>query len=145
LGKSQSAEDKRFIKFVGKKYRLPEDLRTNCSWMYAIVRVKTNKDNKIISYDFINNLSEEMKASFGILIGYQFSQKMKINGHPIIFYLLVDNSEVCIPKKKDASYTPDQVFNFMITNFDKIQKTDPRAIVISTPAYTMYYPTQKKE
>ena len=86
-----------------------------------------------------------MKKGFDILIGYQFSKKMKINGHPIVFYLLIDNSEVCIPKVTDASYSSNQIFNFMISNFDKIQKADPKTIVISTPAYKIYYPTQKKE
>jgi hypothetical protein len=53
-GFSQSPDSERldFVKFVSKNYRLPEELKPNCEWMYAIVKVKTDAQNKIIKYEF---------------------------------------------------------------------------------------------
>ena len=84
-----------FAKFVTKTYRLPEELKSNCEWMYAIVKVKTDSRNKITRYDFINTPSEAMKKSFSFLKGYQFPKAMRINGHPIVFYMAIDNLEGC--------------------------------------------------
>ena len=102
----------KFNLYVVRNFPLSEELKTNCSWVYAIVSVKTNDNNKIIAYHFINDPPDIMKKGFEKLIGYQFSKKMKINGHPIIFYFLIDNDETCIPKPEDTSYTPNQIFDF---------------------------------
>jgi hypothetical protein len=141
--KGQQADTATFTRYISKNYRIPEELKRNCSWVYAIVSVKTNNDNKIVGYHFINNSPDIMKKSLDILLGYQFSKKMKINGHPIIFYLLIDNSETCVPKPEDTSYTPNQIFNFLTANFDKIIREDPKSIIFSTPIYSVSYPIQK--
>lgn len=141
--KGQQSDTAMFIKYISKNFRLPEEMKSNCSWAYAIVSVKTNNNNKVVDYHFINSPPDLMKKSFAMLIGYQFSKKMKINGHPIIFYLLIDNSETCIPKPEDTSYTPNQIFNFLTTNFERILREDPKSIIFSTPIYSISYPSQK--
>lgn len=78
-----------------------------------------------------------MKNGLDFLIGYQFSKKMRLNGHPIIFYLLIDNSETCKPKLEDTSYLPNQIFSFLTTNFDRILREDPKSMIFSTPIISL--------
>lgn len=140
---AQSKSTTDFITFVGKEFQLPQDLKYNCEWMYAVVRVKTDVHNRIISYDFVNKIPEDMKHSFDFLHGYRFPQTMKINKHPIVFYLSVNNTEICKPKADDFKYTPNQVVNIIATILLKIQKDDPKTIFIPEMITKEYYQSQR--
>ena len=121
-----------FTKFVGKNYRLSDSLKSNCEWMYAVVRVKTNSANKIIGYDFINNPPGAMQKAFGFLIGYKFPSKAKINKRPVIFYLGIDNLSSCTEKPGDlVYYAPNRVVGIMATHMFKVWKESPNAIMLS--------------
>ena len=114
--KSKSNAINDFTKFVGKNYKVPDTLKHNCEWMYAVVRIRTDSHNKIIKIDFINKVSDAMKTGFNFLMGYQFPNTMKINGHPIVFYFSIDNTEICKPKPGDfIYYYPNRVVE-IITN-----------------------------
>ena len=97
-----------FTNFVGKNYNLPEELKSNCEWMYAIVKVTTNKQNRVVKYVVVNKALEAFK-NFNFLIGYQFPKRMKINQHPIVFIFSVDNTEICKPQPGDFMISPYQV------------------------------------
>jgi hypothetical protein len=140
---AQPSDTTKFYNYVGKNYRVPDSIKGNCSWVYAIISLKTNNNNKVVAYHFISYPSEVMKKNLDFLVGYQFSKKMRINGHSIIFYLLIDNSETCMPKPEDTSYLPDQIFSFLITNFDRILREDPRPILFSTPIISKSFPTMR--
>lgn len=130
--KSQSKEElHNFANFVSKKYRLPDELKYNCEWMYAIVKVKTNSGNKIVSYEFANEPPALMKKSFNVLLGYQFPKSMKINGHPIVFYLSIDNAETCKPKDGEQRfYAPNDVVTVLSGYLTNILQADPHTIII---------------
>lgn len=145
LVKAQTSDTTKFSNYVGKNYRIPDAIKSNCSWVYAIISLKTNSNNKVVDYHFINYPPDSMKKNLDFLVGYQFSKKMKINGHSIIFYLLIDNSETCNPKPEDTSYLPDQIFSFLTTNFDRILREDPRPIIFSTPIISKSFPTMRKK
>jgi hypothetical protein len=97
-----------FTKFVSKNYRLPDGLKANCEWMYAIVKVKTDSNNKILKYELVNKQHNSLKGTFDFIIGYKFPKKEKINGHPIVFYMGIDNLEGCTEKPGDkVFYAPN--------------------------------------
>ena len=132
FSQSKVFNDHDFTKFVGKNYRLPDSLKSNCEWMYAIVKVKTGKANKIVSYDFINRPPGAMQKAFGFLIGYQFPSNAKINKRPVIFYLGIDNLSSCTEKPGDlVYYAPNRVVGIMTTHMFKVWKETPNAIILS--------------
>jgi hypothetical protein len=120
-----------FTNFVSKNYRLPEELKSNCEWMYAIVKVKTDSHNKVVKYEFVNHPPEGMKKAFDFLLGYQFSKTMKINGHPIVFYMGIDNLEGCTEKPEDkVFYAPNNAASEIWGYVTKVIKEDPKTIFI---------------
>jgi hypothetical protein len=145
VGKSQSKPNMAdFTAYVSKKYIVSNELKANCEWMYAIVRVRTDANNKIINYDFVNEPAECVKKGFNGLIGYQFPKTMKINKHPIVFYFSIDNTETCIPKEGEMRfYAPNHVVNIIITHLQKILKDDPKTIFIPNLIYKVIYATQR--
>lgn len=142
---AQSTRDiNNFSKFVIKNYNLPDTLKNDCEWMYAIVKVKTDIHNKIIKYDFVNEPPLGMGRAFDFLIGYQFSQKMKIKGHPVVFYFSIDNSEICIPKEGEKRfYAPNQAVETIMAFYYKIFKDDPQTVIIPGLIIKAFYPRQQ--
>lgn len=130
IGKSQtSSEIKSFTQFVLRNFHLPNELKTNCEWMYAIVKVKTDNKNKIIKIEFVNNPPNEIKTAFDFLIGHQFSKKMKIDKHPIVFYLGIDNLEGCTEKPGDKMfYAPNDAAAKIWGYMSQLIKDDPGTI-----------------
>ncbi|MBB5396351.1 hypothetical protein [Mucilaginibacter sp. AK015] len=145
ISKSQSHPGvQAFTKFVSKNYRLPEELKSNCEWMYAIVKVKTDNHNRIIKYEFVNKPTEGMKKPFDFLIGYQFPKATKINGHPIIFYLGIDNLEICKEKPGDkVFYAPNDVVSTITSYMQKILRDDPKTIFVPNLVFIGYPPSQR--
>lgn len=133
-----------FSRFVEMNYKLPDSLKSNCEWMYAIVKVKTNSHNKIIHYDFLNEPSNAMKRSFQYLIGYQFPVAFKINNRPVVFYFSVDNLKICDEKPGDkVYYAPNQVAQIITSYVYKVMKEEPKAIIIPGLIIKEYFPTQR--
>jgi len=143
LAKSQTRNLSDFSQFIQKNYRFPEELKSNCEWMFAIVSVKTDHQNKIVSYDFINDPQKGIR-NLKFILGYQFPPKMKINGHSIVFYLAIDNTETCIPKSSDHTYNPNNVVSQLLNTLDSIRRKDPKTIFINLPVYILLYPTIQK-
>lgn len=141
---SQTPEIRNFIHFISKNTRLPDELKSKCDWMYAVVRVKTDRHNKIISYDFVNDPPQGMR-NFQFLIGYKFPEKMKINGHPLVFYYAADNREICKPKQGDLVYNPNDVIEQFINMINLIKKDDPETIFITSPIFELFYPSIQKK
>ncbi|MDR6943006.1 hypothetical protein [Mucilaginibacter pocheonensis] len=143
VGKSQTKEINDFTKFVGKAYKVPDSLKQNCEWIYAFVKLKTDARNKVVKIGFINKVPQAIKAGFGFLIGYQFSKAMKTNGHPIVFYFSIDNSEICKPKPGDfIYYYPNQVVEIITSTLLQIKKEDPKTIFIPELIVKKFYETQ---
>ena len=64
LAKAQSSPQiLDFVKFVGTKYRIPESLKYDCGWNYAVVKLTTNKQNEVTDYQCLNEASDTMKNS----------------------------------------------------------------------------------
>lgn len=132
-----------FTIFVSKKYRLPDELKSNCEWMYAIVKVKTDNHNKIVKYDMVNTPPEGMKKAFGFLTGYQFPQKMKIKGHPIVFYMAINNIDGCTEKPGDkVFYAPNDAGSQIWLYLAKLIKDDPNTIFLPGPLIYEYGKSQ---
>ena len=145
LVKSQKLVDaEAFTGYVSKNYIVSDELKTNCEWLYAIVRVKTDINNKIINYTFLNEPGEALKNGFKILQGYRFPKTMKINNRPVIFYFAIYNNETCIPKEGEMRfYAPNDVVNIMFKHMQKIIRDDPKALIIAAPVYKVLYATQR--
>ncbi|WP_184550049.1 hypothetical protein [Mucilaginibacter sp. FT3.2] len=143
--KAQSALDYAgFSKFVGKGYKLSEGLKFNCEWMYAVVKIEINKESKITKYKVVNRLPDTVKYDFGFLIGYKFSEKMKVNGHSLVFYFSIDNSEICKPKPgQKIFYSPNQVVGIIYEILEQTRLEDPRTIIEPYPIIKMYMAPQQ--
>ncbi|MDB5157658.1 MAG: hypothetical protein JWR50_2365 [Mucilaginibacter sp.] len=129
--KAQSSKLDSLTTFVGEKYRFPDDSLKSWDqhWMLAIVRVKTNANNKIISYDIINKTPKGLREAFSFLIGYQFPKTAKIDRRPIVFYYTQANPYV---PADNAFKAPYQLVEMMTTSLKKILKDDPNTLFINT-------------
>lgn len=135
-----------FGKFVGKNYAIAPELKTNCEWMYAIVKVKTNTQNKITGYDFVNNPDSLLKNGFKFLLGYQFPKNLKINKRPIVFYFTIENQESCIEKSGDLRfYAPNRVASIITSYYLKIFKENRNSIFIPGLITKFEMPKQYKD
>ena len=134
----------RFRQFVTKNYNLPQELKYNCEWMYAIVRLKGNSSNKVVSYEVLNDALAGMK-NFDFLIGYRFPKSIAINKHPVVFYFSIDNKEICKPKAGDKIYySPNEVVGITVMYLQRILKDDPKTIIIPGLMLESFYEQQIK-
>ncbi|MES2267015.1 MAG: hypothetical protein V4520_09660 [Bacteroidota bacterium] len=120
-----------FTKFVLKNYHLPDELKSNCEWMYAIVKVRTDIHNRIVNYEFVNKPPDKIKGTFNFIIGYQFSKKEVINRHPIVFYFAIDNLQGCTEKPGDKIYyAPNDAASSIWGYVTQLIKDDPKTIFL---------------
>ncbi|MEJ7694657.1 hypothetical protein [Daejeonella sp.] len=91
-----------FEKYVLKNYRATKQQRSECKFIYACIVVQTDKFNKIIDLQFKNDVSGDMKSSLSFLKGYEFHEKYKIAEKPILFFLTVDQQDIC-PMASDTT------------------------------------------
>jgi hypothetical protein len=142
--KAQSTPDySEFSNLVGRGFKLPENLKFNCEWMYAVVKVDINSQNKITKYKVISRLPDTMKYNFDFLIGYKFRKKNAVNAHSLVFYFSIDNSEICkpIPGQK-IFYGPNQVVGIIYDILERVRLEDPKAIIEPYPILKMYMADQ---
>jgi len=112
--------------------------------MYAIVKVKTDAGNRITGYSFINQPAEGVKQGFKFLTGYQFPKTMPINGRPIVFYLGIDNLNICKEKPGDrVYYAPNRVVEVITGHIQNILKENPRTIIIPNMVMVKYGASQE--
>jgi len=120
----------KFVKYVLGSYKLPENLKHNCEWMYAIVKVETDTHNKVVKYKVLNP-SNKLGNTLNFIIGYQFSKRNRINRHPIVFYMGVNNLDGCKEKAGDkVFYAPNEPASVIWSYMNGLIKEDPQTIFI---------------
>lgn len=121
-----------------KNYRLPDELKSNCEWMYAIVKVETDNRNKITKYKIVNP-SNRLEGTFDFIIGYRFSKKTRINRHPIVFYIGINNLEGCKEKLGDkVFYAPNEPASTIWSYMNMLFKEDRQTIFLSDVLFYEY-------
>jgi hypothetical protein len=91
--------------------------------------VVINKNNQVVSYALLNKAPETLKDSFHFLIGYQFSKKLDINKHPVVFGISMDSDKSnCILSRKQYSAT--EVLGRFFSDLGPVFESDPKTIFI---------------
>lgn len=135
-----------FRKFIGKNYVIAPELKTNCEWMYAIVKVQTNTQNKITGYSFVNNPDSLLKNGFKFLLGYQFPKNLEIKKRPVIFYFTIENQESWIEKDGDLRfYAPNRVASIIASYYLKFFNENRNSIFIPGLITKFEMPKQYKD
>jgi len=120
----------KFVKYILRNYKLPENLKYNCDWMYAVVKVETDAHNKVVKYKVLNP-SNNLGDTFDFIIGYQFSKTNGISRHPIVFCMGVNNLDGCTEKTGDkVFYAPNEPASAIWSYMNGLIKSDPRTIFI---------------
>ncbi|MDB4924731.1 hypothetical protein [Mucilaginibacter sp.] len=118
-----------FLQYVRKGFKPSDATKKNCEWQYALVKVNTDINNKVIKYDLLNKTSEDLTKSLSFLLGYQFSKNLPINKHPIVFCISLENEKKdCMALKKQ--YSPSEVLGMVLSNLTPVYKSDPKAIFL---------------
>lgn len=112
-----------------KNYRFPRQYRSECKFFYASIIAQTNKANKIIGLQFKNEISDGMKGSFNFINGYQFPEKYKINGKPVLFFLNIDLEEIC-PGVSDSSHVTNVVLKESLNNIKEQLQKEPNTVIL---------------
>lgn len=144
LAKAQLSEFSDFealSQCVQKNFKIADTLRHGCEWNYAVVKLRTDKDGTITGYSFANEPRKEL-SNLGFLIGHRFSKKMKIGGHPVVFYFATDNTETCVAKPSDLHYNPNDVIDQLLNMMDVLKVKDPETVFVPHPIYVRLMPTQ---
>lgn len=131
---SQDIEHKSFYNYFGKHFNIPESVKKDCNWYYAMVRLEVDAANTITNVNFVNetNITDELKQSFMFLKNYQFGKDVKINSRPVFFPVLIDQRSynTC---NDSVLLRPALVAIRLIYDFKKLHNENPNAIVIYEP------------
>lgn len=143
--KAQSTPDySEFSNLVGRGFKLPEKLKFNCEWMYAVVKVDINKEHKITKYKVISSLPDTMKYNFDFIIGYKFREKIDAKVHSLAFYFSIDNSEICKPiNGQKIFYNPNQVVDVICGILQRLRLEDPKIDIELYPIIKKYWAPQQ--
>jgi len=118
-----------FEKYVIKNYRATIQQRSECKFFYASIVVQTDKSNKIIDLQFQNGVSEDMKSSLSFLKGYEFPAKYKVDENPILFFLTVDQQDIC-PMVPDTNNISIRVLKESLTIIKTQLDKDSESIIL---------------
>ena len=136
--KGQLATLNKFSSFVGKNYKIPDTIKYDCNWNYAIVKC-TIRNNVIVKYECVNNVTKQLSDSFKYLIGYKFNG---VFNHNLLFYLSFDNIAVCKPNGSDRRYLPNEVLKDVSNYMNHERAKDRHLIVLPEPIILGYAPQQ---
>ena len=139
----QTKAESAFISFVEHKIIIPDDIKYNCQWSYAIVVAETDNQNNIVKIQFMNDVSSNLKTNFNVLKGYHFPVSYKVGRQAVIFYFSVDNREICKAQNADFTYVfPNDVLLKIAGDLGEARKKFPNAIFIAEPVLKILYETQ---
>jgi hypothetical protein len=79
------------VNFISKQPIPSEQVRRNCAWQYAIVKVQI-KDNRIVSYNIENRVSVILKEDFKFLKGYKFPRPVK--ARELVFFVSFESKRI---------------------------------------------------
>lgn len=117
-----------FFKYVADNIHLQKQAKNSCKWQYALVKVKCNKTNKIISHSILNPIPSEIKQQFLFLDGYQFNKKIPVNQHAIIFCVTFENHTTdCVLKNLTL---PTETLEKVFSELGKETAIDPKTIIL---------------
>ncbi len=125
---SQAQEFPNFIRFVLKRYHVPESIKNDCNWNYAVVKIMADSDNVLDNVSFLNEVSEDMKKSLEFLKGYNFS-KEKINSNSLVFVLSIDYTGATDCHQIYYN-SPSEVISKVFSILKKQQLSEPNSIIL---------------
>lgn len=91
---SQNANIEPFLKFVRLKFQAPESVKRICTWQYAIIKVQTDRNAVIKSYQIENKVSVDLMNSFEFLKGYAFKKDICMRSRVIVFCISIENQRI---------------------------------------------------
>ncbi len=117
-----------FFKYITSNVHLQKQAENSCEWQYALVKVKCNKTNKIISHSVLNAIPSDIKQQLLFLDGYQFDKKIPINQHAIIFCITFENHMTdCVLK---SLVLPTETLKVVFGELGKQISIDPKTIIL---------------
>jgi hypothetical protein len=133
-----------FLKFVYKNFKVTPEMRRNCDWQYAIVKLKTDLTKKITSVEILNNDANKIKGDFNFLIGYKFENDLPVKKRSVIFCYTLENQNL----GRDCAISPEfhqpsDVMMKILNCFNVEQKKEPSTIFIYQPVFCILYATEK--
>ncbi|QKJ31384.1 hypothetical protein HQ865_16975 [Mucilaginibacter mali] len=117
-----------FIHYVSRSLNPPQSVKENCEWQYAIVKVKPDRQGRIINCSILNKVSDDLKNSFGFLKGYQFPASMHINGRPVVFCVSIMNEKSACATQR--LYTPSQSLGIVFADLRVQQMHQPQTLFL---------------
>ena len=132
-----------FEHYVLKNYDFPESVKKSCDWNFMIVKVFTNSNNKIVKFECLNPVDQEEKKRLDILLKYTFPKNVHLNNHPLIFFLSLDNSEVCDTTLPHRFQSPNEGIRTFSDYIGGELKKDPKVNIIWDTLLKIYYAPQR--
>lgn len=126
---ANSSKYEEFYSFASKGFNPPDSVKKSCDWHYALVEIKTDQTNRIISYKLLNRTGVGLKNYFYYLIGYRFSPKITINKHPVVFCISIDNDKTSCSLTR-RQFSPSEVLGGFFANLEPLLESDPKAIIL---------------
>ena len=132
-----------FIEYISLHFNLPEAVRNDCRWHYAVVKVSTNKANVITRFELINidAFGEAMAGSFDFLKGYRFPAKLNIRQRPVVFCVFVDNQKFSCISEQATQNPPSGAVARILAAFQNQQQKQPDTIFLYNFAESIVYDT----
>jgi hypothetical protein len=133
--------------FVNTNFNTPTELKDYCGWIYLLVRLKLDDQNKILSYECLNKFQNEyvpnvhLETSFDFLKGYQLKD---VTGHPkyVLFYFSIENYQDCTVKPSDITPNRNGVIQTYLQYVRSEKSKNPGIYIYDDPV--IIYPFSKQ-
>jgi hypothetical protein len=132
------------MEFIGKNYKLPQSIKDDCNWHYAMVICKVDKNNRVVNYRLINeDATIDLVNSFGYLKNYVFPKTVAVGGKTLLFCFTIENHKENCKIPKNRFYTPSEItgkiYNDIANQLRKDQNTILLEPAIGTEVYDRSY------
>ena len=129
-----------FEKFLIKNYRATQKQRAICSFDMAIVVVRTDKNGKIVNIDYKNEVSKDIQTNLEFVKGYKFPDMYKINSAEILFFLTVDQQDICPDDTRATNFTASVLRESLNAIQNQVKKQPETIILYNTIQVKVFKP-----
>jgi hypothetical protein len=113
-------------KHLAANYQVPDTVKADCYWNYAVIRLQVDANNKINAVSLVNTpRSEAFRRSFDLLNGFQFTKEVNPGRLPVVFVVSIEQfgGEGCDTPQHISH--PSQVLNPILGDLQKQLMLEP--------------------
>ncbi|MCJ8209234.1 hypothetical protein MUY27_05910 [Mucilaginibacter sp. RS28] len=118
--------------FILKNYKPTKEQLASCEWQFALIKLHIDRQGKIVDYESVNGVPDEVMNAFKFLLGYKVLRSEPANSK-LLFYFSVNNTETCNPKPGDNQHLPNDALDEISRRINSEREKDKKMAVYPWP------------